>query len=115
MQGQLIEARALRVAGSAQKARLVADMVRDEPVVKALSLLKFVKRSSARDIAKVINSAVANAEENHGLDRADLYIHTVLVDTGPSRRWRRFGARGRFKPILRPTSHITVMLGQLEE
>lgn len=116
MQGQvLIKARALRVPGSAQKARLVADMVRDEPVMDALARLKFVQQTSARHLAKTIKSAVANAEENHGLDGENLYIHTVLVDTGPSRRWRRFGARGRFKPIKRRTSHITVMLSELEE
>jgi len=112
---QLIQARSLRVPGSAQKARLVADLVRDEPVVDALARLKFVQRSSAHHIAKTIKSAVANAEENHGLERSNLYIHTLLVDVGPSRRWRRFGARGRFKPIIRRTTHITVKLAEFDE
>ena len=114
MQGQLVQARVLRVPGSAQKTRLVADMVRNEPVVEALTRLRFIKRTAARHIAKAISSAAANAAENHGLDREDLYIHTILVDAGPSRRWRRFGARGRFKPIKRRTSHITVVLGELQ-
>jgi large subunit ribosomal protein L22 len=55
-------------------------------------------------------SAVSNAEENFGISRDDLYIAKIYADEAPTRRWRRFGARGRFKPILRRTSHVTVVL-----
>ncbi len=63
---------------------------------------------------KVLRSAIANAEENFGLSRDDLYVSLIWVDGAPTRRWRRFGARGRFKPILRRASHITVVLEEYE-
>jgi large subunit ribosomal protein L22 len=52
---------------------------------------------------------VANAEENFGVSRDDLYVYQITADEGPTRKWRRFGARGRFKPLLRRSSHITVV------
>jgi len=77
---------------------------------EALELLKHQTRAAARPVSKVIRSAMANAEENIGLNPDDLYIATIKADPGPIRRWRRFGARGRFKPIRRRSSHITVVL-----
>ncbi|MFQ5407445.1 MAG: 50S ribosomal protein L22 [Anaerolineales bacterium] len=115
MAEQLIRASAQRVPGSAQKARLVADQVRGVSALDALDRLKFMPHKAARQVAKVVRSAVANAEEAYGLDAEELYVHTVAVDEGPTRRWRRFGARGRWKPILRRTSHITVLLASHEE
>jgi large subunit ribosomal protein L22 len=61
-------------------------------------------------VAKTIASALANAEENLGLAREDMIIAQIMADVAPLRRWRRFGARGRFKPIIRRSSHITVVL-----
>lgn len=95
---------------SPQKARLVINMVRGKPVVEALATLKFVQKSAARHLRQLLVSAVANAEENFGLSRDDLYIHYVVADEAPTRKWRRFGARGRFKPIVRRSSHITIVL-----
>ena len=95
---------------SAQKVRLVVDMVRGKDVVEALELLRFVQKRAARPVRKLLASAVSNAEENLGISRDDLYVATIFADVAPTRRWRRFGARGRFKPILRRTSHVTVIL-----
>lgn len=95
---------------SPQKARLVINMVRGKPVVEAMATLKFVQKSAARHLRQLLVSAVANAEENFGLSRDDLYIHYVAADEAPTRKWRRFGARGRFKPIVRRSSHITIVL-----
>ena len=95
---------------SPQKARLVVDLVRGKPAVEALSTLRFTQKGAATHIRKLLASAVANAEENFGLNRDDLFIHHIVADEAPTRRWRRFGARGRFKPILRRSSHITVVL-----
>jgi large subunit ribosomal protein L22 len=67
-------------------------------------------QAAAKPVAKVIRSAIANAEENLDLSREDLYIERIFVDPAPNRQWRRFGARGRFKPIIRRSSHITVVL-----
>jgi large subunit ribosomal protein L22 len=58
---------------------------------------------------------MANAEENFGVSRDDLYVYRIFADAAPTRRWRRFGARGRFKPILRRSSHVTVVLREREE
>jgi large subunit ribosomal protein L22 len=97
---------------SPQKVRLVIDQVRGKGVEEALAILRFTPKAAAKPVAKVIQSAVANAEENYGLSREDLYIAHIAADDGPRRRWRRFGARGRFKPILRRSSHVTVILGE---
>jgi large subunit ribosomal protein L22 len=105
----------LRYAGiSAQKARLVIDLVRGKPAVDALNTLKFMPQVAARKVSKLLASAVANAEENFGVSREDLFVFTITADEGPTRKWRRFGARGRFKPILRRTTHITVVLRERE-
>jgi large subunit ribosomal protein L22 len=95
---------------SAQKVRLVIDLVRDKDAVEALETLRFVQKRAALPVRKLLASAVSNAEENFGVSRDDLYVATIFADEAPTRRWRRFGARGRFKPILRRTSHVTVVL-----
>ena len=99
---------------SAQKVRLVVDMVRGKKAVDALNTLKFLPNVAARQVGKVLTSAVANAEENFGVSREDLYVYRIFADEAPTRKWRRFGARGRFKPLLRRNSHITVVLREKE-
>lgn len=99
---------------SPQKVRLVVDQVRGMRAEEALNRLKFMPKAAADPVAKAIQSAIANAEENFGLAGEDLYIAQIYADEGPTRRWRRFGARGRFKPILRRSSHITVVLEEKE-
>ncbi len=105
-----IRAHAHNIPLSAQKVRLVVDLVRGKDAMEALDVLKFVTNRASHPVSKVIASAMANAEENFGISRDDLYIHQIYADVAPTRRWRRFGARGRFKPILRRSSHITVVL-----
>ncbi len=106
-------ARYLRVAP--RKARLVADQVRGLPVTQARELLDFSPRGAARDIAKLIDSAAANAEHNHELVAEDLRIAEIRVDEGPTlRRWRP-RARGRATRIDKRTSHITVALKPTED
>jgi len=95
---------------SAQKVRLVIDLVRGKDANEALATLQFVQKRAAEPVRKLLASAVSNAEENFGVSRDDLYVATIFADEAPTRRWRRFGARGRFKPILRRTSHVTVIL-----
>ncbi|MCL4561814.1 MAG: 50S ribosomal protein L22 [Chloroflexi bacterium] len=102
------------VSVSAQKMRLVMDMVRGKPAVSALNTLKFLTNGAARPLSKVLISAMSNAEENFGVSRDDLLVYRIFADEAPTRKWRRFGARGRFKPILRRSSHITVILRERE-
>ncbi|MEJ5241323.1 MAG: 50S ribosomal protein L22 [Anaerolineales bacterium] len=99
---------------SAQKVRLVVDLVRGKNANEALEILRLTNKRAARPLYKLLASAVANAEENFGLSRDDLYVASIFADEGPTRKWRRFGARGRFKPILRRTSHVTVILRERE-
>lgn len=100
---------------SAQKVRLVVDLVRGKDVVEALTLLKFTPSHASRPVSKVLASAMANGEENFGVSREDLYVYRIFADEAPTRKWRRFGARGRFKPWLRRASHITVILRERAE
>ena len=99
---------------SAQKVRLVVDLVRGKDAVRALELLRFAKQGAAEPVLKLLSSAVANAEENFGASREDLFVAQIFADEAPTRKWRRFGARGRFKPILRRSSHVTVVLRERE-
>lgn len=109
-----IRAVAKNIPISAQKVRLVVDMVRGKDVVTALDTLKFVPNRSAKPVYKVVRSAMINAEENFGISRNDLYVHKIFADESRTRKWRRFGARGRFKPWLRRSAHITVILREKE-
>ena len=109
-----IHAQALSVPISAQKVRLLLDMVRGKDVVEALNMLKFMPQGAATPVSKVLASAMANAEENFGVSRDDLIVYRIFADEAPTRKWRRFGARGRFKPWLRRSSHITVVLRERE-
>jgi large subunit ribosomal protein L22 len=98
------------VGVSPQKVRQVIDQVRGMQAEQALALLRHMPQSAAQPVAKTIASALANADENEGLTREDMYVATIMADGAPLRKWRRFGARGRFKPIIRRSSHITVEL-----
>jgi large subunit ribosomal protein L22 len=105
-----VRAVAKYIGMSPQKVRRVINVVRGMSVPEALAHLKFMPQRAATPVRKVIASAAANAEENLGLNRDDMYVATITADEAPTRRWRRFGARGRFKPIERLSSHITVVL-----
>lgn len=109
-----IRAQARHISISAQKTRLVLDLVRGKDVVEALEVLAFTPNKAAEPVSKLIRSAIANAENNFGLNRYDLYIQKVVADEGPMRKWRRFGARGRVKPRLRRSSHISIILREHE-
>ena len=109
-----IKASAKQIQISAQKVRLVIDLVRGKGVVEALDQRQFVVPLASKPVFKVVRSAMINAEENFGISRNELYIHKIFADEGRTRKWRRFGARGRFKPWLRRSSHITVVLRERE-
>lgn len=95
---------------SAQKTRLVLDEMRGRPAEEAIAILSFMPQGSAKVVAKTIKSALSNAVENFGLDAKDMVIAQIFADDAPMRKWRRFGARGRFKPWKRRSSHVTVIL-----
>ena len=105
-----VRAELRHVSQSARKVRLVVERVRGMDALAALDVLRLLPQRAAGPLHKLITSAVANAENNFGMAGEDLYIAEISADDGPIRRWRRFGARGRFKPIQKRSSHITVVL-----
>jgi ribosomal protein L22 len=106
----LVRAKASYVRVAPRKARLIADQVRGLPIDDARTLLRFSPRTAARDIAKLIDSAAANAENNHDLIADDLMITEITVDEGPTLRRYRPRALGRATRINKRTSHIKVAL-----
>lgn len=114
MQGQLVHASAVYVMGGPQKKRLIANMVRGKAAVEALTMLKFMPQDAAKDIAKVIKTAVANAEENFGMSREDMLIKTITIDGAPMMKRRRFASRGRSVIRRKRSAHINVVLVEKE-
>ncbi len=99
---------------SAQKARLVADQVRGLPVEEALNLLEFSPKKAAHIVKKVLDSAIANAENNEGADVDELKVSSIYVDEGMTMKRLRPRAKGRADRILKRTCHITVKVADGE-
>ncbi len=97
---------------SAQKVRLVCDVVRGRGADEALDMLRFMPQAAARPIYKLVRSAIANAEQNFGMSREDLWIKTIFADEAPTMKRGRFAAKGRWKPMLKRSSHVTVVLAE---
>ena len=110
-----VRATAKYVRVAPRKARLVVDQIRNKSVEQALELLQFNNRAAAVPVAKVVNSAVANAENNHGLRGADLVIAKAFVDEGPTLKRFRPRAKGSASRINKRTSHITVVVAPRKE
>jgi large subunit ribosomal protein L22 len=108
-------ARARYVRRSPRKVRLVAGLVRGLPVADALAQLQFSPKHAARDLAKVIRSAAANAEHNWDLSRDQLWVKQVLVDPGPTMKRIRPVSRGMAHQYFHRTCHITVVVEERPE
>ncbi len=113
-----VKAVARHIAISPRKVRLVVDAVRGKGAGEALDALRFMPQRAAEPVFKLIASAVANAEENYGLEVDELVVSKIYADEGPRHRKApyggRFAGRGRFRPIMRRSSHITVVLAERE-
>jgi large subunit ribosomal protein L22 len=99
---------------SPRKIRLVAHAVRGRTVQQALAMLQFMPQKGARYLRKLIQSAVANAENNYAMDVNSLYIATILVNQGPTQRRYRPRAHGRVSPIRKRSSHVTAIVAEKE-
>jgi large subunit ribosomal protein L22 len=111
---QTVRAQAKWVRMSPRKARLVLDHIRGRSVPEARTILAFTQRAAAIEIEKVLRSAVANAEANHGLDGDELLVQAAYADEGPTlKRWRP-RARGRANRIRKRTCHVTLILVEPE-
>jgi large subunit ribosomal protein L22 len=112
---QRVRAQAKWVRTSARKARLVLDHIRGRSVPEARTILAFTSRAAATDIEKVLRSAVANAEANHGLDGDELVVEAAYADEGPTlKRWKP-RARGRVNRIRKRTCHVTLVLAEVDQ
>jgi large subunit ribosomal protein L22 len=109
-----VSATAKYLRRSTRKARLVVATIKGRPVGEAASLLKFMPQGAAKDVAAVLKSATANAENNLNLAADDLFVVDARADEGPTiKRWRP-RAQGRAFPIHKPMTHITVTVGDRE-
>ena len=112
---QLVRAQAKWARLSARKARLVLDHIRGRSVPEARTILAFTPRAAATEIEKVLRSAVANAEANHGLDGDNLVVEAAYADEGPTLKRGRPRARGRYNRIRKRTCHVTLVLAEVPE
>ena len=95
-----------------RKSRLVIDLVRGKDVVEADKILRNINKEAARLIHKVLTSAVANAENNLGLDKTKLYVKEAYINEGITMKRMKFGSRGHVDPIKKRTSHITIVVSE---
>ena len=111
-----MEARATAkyVRVSPRKARLVVDQVRGKDIATAREILMFSERAVSEVVEKVLNSAVANAENNHGMRTNNLVVKTAYVNEGPTLKRIRPRAKGSASPIRKRTSHITIIVAEKE-
>ena len=113
-----VKAVARHIPMAPRKVRLVVDAVRGKGAREALDILRFMPNRAAEPVYKVVRSAVANAEENYGLDIDELVVSRIFADEGPRHRLApyggRFAGRGRFRPVVKRSSHITVFLAERE-
>jgi large subunit ribosomal protein L22 len=110
-----VRAQAKYVRQSPYKVRRVLDLVRGLPVQEAEDLLRLTQRGATDPVAKVLRSAVANAEHNHALDADDLVVAEAYADEGPTLKRYRPRARGRATRIRKRTSHITIVVSDMNE
>lgn len=103
-----VSAKYKRAGIAAQKVRLVADQVRGLSAEAAVELLQFSPKKAAQFVKKVVDSAIANAAENEGIDLDDLIVKTIMVDEGPMMKRFHARARGRGNQILKRSCHISV-------
>ncbi|MDZ4670856.1 MAG: 50S ribosomal protein L22 [Phototrophicales bacterium] len=102
------------VSISPQKLRLVCDQVRGMNAEQARVALRFMPQKGANIVKKTLESAMANAENNFDLDPTEMYVAQIFADEGPRARRVKAGARGRYKPRVKRSSHLTVILAQRE-
>jgi large subunit ribosomal protein L22 len=109
-----VSATAKYLRGSTRKARLVTQAIKGKPVEEAAALLRFMPQRAAADVARVLKSATANAENNHNLSAEDLIVADAIADEGPTIKRFRPRAQGRAFPIHKPMTHITIIVADRE-
>ena len=98
---------------SARKVKIVADLIRGKKVDEALAIVKFTPKASSEVLEKLLNSAIANAENNHGMNRGNLVVSEIYANQGPTLKRIRPAAKGSASRIRKRTSHITIKLREV--
>jgi len=109
-----VSATAKYLRGSTRKARLVTQAIKGKPVEEAAALLQFMPQRAAADVARVLKSAAANAENNFDLSPDDLFVKAAIADEGPTIKRFRPRAQGRAFPIHKPMTHVTIVVESRE-
>lgn len=109
-----VRAKLSNIPLSAQKCRLVADLVRNEKVSAAMDILKFTPKKGAEFVYKLLRSAIANAENNNGADIDELKVRTIFVDEGPTLKRMSARAKGRGNRICKRRCHVTIIVSDEE-
>ncbi len=109
-----VSATAKYLRGSTRKTRLVTQAIKGKPVEEAAALLRFMPQRAAVDVARVLKSATANAENNHNLSAEDLIVADAIANEGPTIKRFRPRAQGRAFPIHKPMTHITIVVADQE-
>ena len=109
-----VSATAKYVRGSTRKTRLITEAIKGMPAEKAAAVLRFMPQYAAKDIARVLQSATANAENNHNLSAEDLIVFDAIADEGPTIKRFQPRAQGRAFPIHKPMTHITIVVADQE-
>lgn len=99
---------------SPRKVLIVLDLIRNQPADKAMAILKHTPKAASESLIKLLGSAMANAENNHNMDKNNLYVAECFVTPGPTLKRMRAGAKGRSFRILKRTSHVTMVLKERE-
>lgn len=117
IENDVIEAKAvLKYARiSSRKVKIVADLIRGKNVDEALSILKFAPKASSEILEKLLKSAIANAENNHFMNRSNLYVAEIYANQGPTLKRIRPAAKGSAVRIRKRTSHITIVLREMSK
>ena len=110
-----VQARTTYLSISPQKLRLVCDKVRGMGAPQAIAVLQFMPHKGADFVGKTLASAIANAENNYDLNPDNLYVATIVADDGPRLKRMKAGARGRYKPRVKRTAHLTIVLKERED
>lgn len=98
---------------SARKVKIVADLIRGKKVDEALAIVKFTPKASSETIEKLLKSAIANAENNHGMNRGNLVVSEIYANQGPTMKRIRPAAKGSASRIRKRTSHVTIKLREV--
>lgn len=112
MEATETRARAKYIRIAPRKVRLVVDLIRGKKIREALAILKLTPRGASPVVAKVLRSAIANAENNHNMDVERLFVKEIFVDPGPTLKRFHPRAQGRAYSIMKRTSHITVVVAE---